>query len=115
MEDDVYIKLLKQGKERLESGKHMTYGEFKGIISVLKIKRAPGTLFREIYGPPLGEDREEDICLDAYFNLLEYEELKQARESSKSASKLALWAIGIAIVTLLTSIGFSTWGIFTCR
>jgi len=42
-----------------------------------------------------------------HFRYLEYVELKEARESSKDANKKALIAIGIAVVSTLTSIGMS--------
>ncbi|EGU30858.1 hypothetical protein VIBRN418_16266 [Vibrio sp. N418] len=47
------------------------------------------------------------------FRLLEYEELKEARESSIDANKTATRAIWLSIVTLLCSIFFSLYQVIT--
>lgn len=53
------------------------------------------------------------LSYEAYFHYLEYKELIETRENAKSAQKYALWAIVIAIVTLVFSIVFSTWSIMS--
>jgi len=44
---------------------------------------------------------------ESYFNYIDYLELKEARETAKKAHTTSIWAIGIAIITLITSIIFS--------
>lgn len=44
---------------------------------------------------------------EGYFTLLEYEELEDARESSKQANKWAIIALTVSIISTLISIGFS--------
>ena len=50
---------------------------------------------------------------DGYFSLLEYEELEEARESSKHANKWATIALIVSIVATVCSIGFSLKQIYT--
>lgn len=51
------------------------------------------------------------LSSDSLFQYLEYLELKEARVNSKSARKQSLIAIGIAILSLLVSVGTSVAGI----
>jgi len=48
------------------------------------------------------------LNIEGYFKLLDYRELNDARQSSKSARRYSMWAISIAIVTLVMSIIFSS-------
>ena len=58
-----------------------------------------------------GKECKYTLSYDAYFNYLDYIELKEARKWSKDAEKHAKVAISIAIVSLVLSIIFSIWQI----
>jgi len=107
MKDDVYIELLKDARKRLQSGSGMSYDEFKGDYFKSKgINTNPQRLYLEIYDAVrIIENENFDMKLDAYFQLLEYEELKQAREDSQEARKEALNAIKWARIAIWVAIG----------
>jgi len=75
------------------------------------------TIFLDVFGTQFMKDRHlpEPAYLnsDAYFKLLDYEELKQARKSSKEAKTMAFWAICISGFLALFSIGLSFYQIKT--
>ncbi|HEX7414574.1 MAG TPA: hypothetical protein VF411_11070, partial [Bacteroidia bacterium] len=53
------------------------------------------------------QERDNDTCIitgEAYENLIDFENLQEARKSSKQANKLATWAIVISIVLALIQI-----------
>lgn len=49
------------------------------------------------------------MSVEDKFHLIEYTELKEARDSSRKATLFAAWALVIAIISLLASIGFSVY------
>jgi hypothetical protein len=55
------------------------------------------------------------IKLEAYFNLLEFEELREARESAKQANKHANWAlyltVGFSIASIIVAVICTHWQI----
>jgi len=111
--EDHYIATLKYGKEKLEKGEGVTRAEFindmenRGYNSE---KYKTGDTFTEIFKINVGMHNHSTrflMGMEAYFNLLEYEELKEARQSSKTATYFAFTAICISIITLGVSIYFS--------
>lgn len=64
---------------------------------------------RLLNNPAQGVSRDEDdkklrLSSESLFQYLEYVELKEARQNSKSAKKQSLIAIGIALVSLLATL-----------
>lgn len=57
------------------------------------------------------DENKYSLCSDSLFQYLEYVELKEARENSVSAKKQSFLAIGIALLSLLVSVGISVIGI----
>lgn len=55
------------------------------------------------------------LSLDSYFNLLDYEELREARESAKQANKHANWAlyltVGFSIASIIVTVICTYWQI----
>ncbi len=47
------------------------------------------------------------LSYEANFNYLDYEELQQAKSNAKDAHRTSIWAIGIAIVSMIISSFFS--------
>jgi hypothetical protein len=121
--DDLYIASLKYGKNNLMDGvtcvgliKHLdelgyqfeTTGDktrllskiFTSIFEWPHAAKSPGSIVSDNL----------TICymkFDAYFSLLEHEELQDARQSAKTAKYIAIIAIGISIIATLFSIHFS--------
>lgn len=118
--EDKYIQLLKKAKKEFESDVKINRAQFKERLENLKIDADTDGLWRQIYNTGTKSDNDSLVMgLDAYFKLLEYEELKQAREASADASKQALKAsrqarkaLWISIIALGVSIFFSVWEIF---
>ncbi|MCK4345989.1 MAG: hypothetical protein KAX05_11950 [Bacteroidales bacterium] len=54
---------------------------------------------------PYDEDK-SPLMAEGYFNLMDYKELEEARESSRKAHKTAIWAIFIAGLLAFISIVF---------
>ncbi len=49
------------------------------------------------------------LTLDAHFKYLDYQELKFAREASREARTLSMWAIGISVFAIVISSVISIW------
>ncbi|MGE0589718.1 MAG: hypothetical protein AB7O48_14170 [Cyclobacteriaceae bacterium] len=94
--DDIYVFLLKKAKERLLKGESISYSEFKTEIRDIKGIEHPESLYRSIYSNhTIGE---HGMSLEAYFKLLEFEDLKLARADSRQARKEARIAIWVAVI-----------------
>ena len=127
--DDLYIAILKHGYDKVREG--VTYNSTKQHLKKLGYDVGAhdvgaddvGTddgalyyrLFHETFTHPKGKKFNHTITLetkcfidmDAYFKLVEYTELKEARRSSKIATYFAIAAIVISIVAMVISIYFS--------
>lgn len=59
------------------------------------------------------------LGLDSYFSLLDYEELKEARESAKQANKHANWAlyltVGFSIASIIVTVICTYWQIHASK
>ena len=106
-ETDLYIELLRFGKARIGSGvtlkeafDHLTGQGFDGPL--LGSQRTLQNLFRGVFeGISSAEPGDRALSMDAYFNLLEHDELQQARESSNRAMGVAIIAIVISAASPL--------------
>lgn len=115
MSEDPYIQILKFAKEHLKEGiKHHEAQQL--IIEKLEIKggrkRENKSLLDRVHNSIFGaqsthkeNEQYDHMCMEAYFQLLEYEELKEAREASlkaqgaaKLATYLAAGALFLAVV-----------------
>ena len=122
-ENDLYIVALKYGYSKLEQG--VTHSEVKKYLEskgfsfpTREAEKHYDRIFTSIFSEPQGRswknhnvpDSVEFTCFmdsDAYFKLLEYEELKDARKSSLHATVFASIAIVISIFSTLMSIYYS--------
>ncbi len=112
-ESDLYITMIRYGKDNLSKGvkfdeleKHLKDKEFKP-------EREKDDLlwvhsFRDIYYNPKSGTKDiggfsiHEKCflrIESYFKLLEYDELNEARQSAKSAKLTAIIAIFISTIT----------------
>ena len=90
--DDLYIAALRYGKSKLESG--VIFEDLRAHLSKLDhsfdSQHLENNVFRVAYMPRTGNiEAQRYLTLDAYFQLLEHDELAQARESSRDAMKAA--------------------------
>ncbi len=113
MKKDIYIEAIEYGKKRL-GGKRMTtkidlkaHLESKGFI--IPDSNFLSSIFLDIFGTQFMRNKSLSndpsyLNSDAYFKLLDYEELKHARESSEQAKRMAIIAITISGLLALFSI-----------
>ncbi len=66
-------------------------------------------------GMHISENTPCSLNTDGYFRLLEYEELQEARTSSRDAKRMSMWAIGISAVLAVGSIGLQLFVTSTVR
>ena len=108
--DDLFIAVLKYGKQHLHEWvtsedvkNHLKERGFDFEDKVIEI------LFEDALGQTFaffkkkGEDLKYRMNMDSYFQLLEYEELHDARDSAAVAKKLALFAIMVSIAAMFIS------------
>jgi len=116
VKDDFYITLLKYVREKTVKGERVDYTEAEKHVVDIHGAINEGVLqrvFVESVEEPTGFTRGntlnnrllEEGCplmmsLESYFQLLEHEEMEQARSSSK-------WALRVAIVAILITLGVS--------
>ena len=129
MKEDIYIRILKLGKEKGLRG--LSRDEFRDFIhkngyltndELKKIKESPkeysgeikekssliSGLFNEVFNTPSWlEDDKQKMSIDSYFKLLEYEELVDARKTAKSARRFSVVAIVISLVAIFVSSGIA--------
>ncbi|MBB5188313.1 hypothetical protein HNQ57_002592 [Zhongshania antarctica] len=118
MKHDVYIEILRYGRSKI--GKPITFQEIKSHLENKGYdfdKFSAEQFFSKLFvdrglprGNNPGELREEGEFFlehEGYFNLLEYEELVEARRSATHATWFAAIAIVISIVSTGASIYFS--------
>lgn len=75
-------------------------------VSFEHVKRVHFSTDPSVIGMAIVEDENKySLSSDSLFQYLEYVELKEARENSKSAKNYSLIAIGIALLSLLVSGG----------
>ena len=114
--DDLVIALLRYGKSHLVKGTTFpeVHTHIKGSGHDYDLTHLE-SLFLQLFKPlelgyigdnkhRLTEHVQHGLAIDGYFNLLEHDELEQARSSSKCAMYIAVFAIVISIVVAGISI-----------
>ena len=113
--EDVVITLLRIGKQCLHDG--ITYSDVKTRMEESGLDYEPTLLrylFLKMFEPlPIGysgndnhrttRDIPHGLRVDGYFNLLEHDELNEARQSSRRATYFAAFAILISVVSIIIS------------
>ena len=105
---DAYISLLRFGRDHLEGG--VQQNEIITHIEELGHKLGANHMLNLSHELFDYHDGYFVLSLDAYFQLLEYEELSEARKASTEAKRLAIAAIAISIVLAVFAIGLQQWG-----
>lgn len=116
-EKDLYIELIKYGKDKLYTGVKMSEAishlESIGIKLDTDSKKA---LFREAFLAIFGSQLEQNnggtnasespryLNVQSYFEFLDYEELQESRKSAEDAKKISGIAIFLAAVQILVGI-----------
>ena len=120
--ENIYLKALEIGFNSKDEG--ISFNEMKSTLSNLgykfeekllrnwyyvsfeHVKRVYFSTNPSVIGMAIEEDvNKYTLCSDSLFQYLEYIELKEARENSVSAKKDSKIAIGIALLSLLASLG----------
>ena len=114
--DDFYITTLKYGRNALAKSEGVNYNEVRDHVRSIHPKLNDEAFSRIFWSAfealqdfgTSSDDRIKNntphtLNLEAYFHLLEHEELEEARTSSRRALRVATWAIGIAIATAVVS------------
>ncbi|MBT6994396.1 MAG: hypothetical protein HN952_05505 [Candidatus Cloacimonetes bacterium] len=108
---DFYVKILKYAESKGVNG--FTFEELykdlklneneKGFLNLHTMGQEPSIFWWA------DEKRTKKVALtfEGKFKLLEFEELEQARKSSRNAMRVAIFAIIISIVTGISSINYS--------
>jgi len=109
--EDLYIEMLRYGKQHLADG--VTESELLSYLQKLQpesvLVQSSGTFFNtfdEAF-PFIGElslDGRRFLSMEGYFNLLEHDELQEARQSSRNALWVAIGAIVISAILAGVSI-----------
>lgn len=121
-ENNLYIRVLKFGENhpewftlrQLQSELHFTTNERRIIEEyITNTLLSWRNLWWNMWTQPVydsifvlvdrGDNSTENALItlkyDAYFNYIDFRELQEAMKNSKEAKNLALWAIGIAVIT----------------
>ena len=121
--NNLYITALEFAETKLNSDEGMSYFSLKNHLEskgyTFDLTTDPDLshfrlLYKAITGVSTapakeggGGDFPYNMSIDAYFNLIEYKELKEAREASKIAMKRSTIAIGISIASMFISSAIS--------
>jgi hypothetical protein len=102
--DNIYVKLLKQARQDLESNKPISFNDFRDKVPNLTQQNRA---FDEIYGHPSDgytSNKVHFMTLEAYMKLLDHEELTHALEESRQARREAKWAMLAAVIAIVVQI-----------
>lgn len=109
-ENGIFIKLLEIGEEKGANGITKTQalnrlGEL-GLMPTSSYDLAEQLFFEcfDFGGKTIGYEGRCALKAEYYFRLLEYRELKEARQTAKQANRNAIFAIILAIATLLVTV-----------
>jgi hypothetical protein len=114
MTDNIIVEILKYGRIK-KPGKEMgfTRDDLKLHLKNLGFKmdyeddQTTNIIFDNCFTLNVPQKGQYVMRADAYFTLLEYEELEEARASSKQANIWAIVALGASILGTIFAIGFS--------
>ncbi len=111
-DEDLYIALIRYGRDHLKEG--VDRDQAKQYLIEKGYSFDDGDrqfLFTRLFNDTFVSQgfigSKGFLLLSSYFNLLEYEELNEARQQAKDAKKMAIIAIFISAFLALASIGFS--------
>lgn len=123
--DDFYIVLIKYGKQHLKDGvtesetrEHLIKNGFAVDTDVKNLffhdayLYCFGSQFERSRGCFNNHEERHSLNLEAYFHLLEHEELGHARKSAEEAKRIAIRAIAISGVFAFLSFALSLYQIF---
>ncbi|MFQ5432359.1 MAG: hypothetical protein ACE5EN_07640 [Nitrospinota bacterium] len=100
--EDLYITLIRYGREHLKNGTDTdaayNYLKEQGFVFEEKNQALFGNVFHTIFYRPVITRGNYFLKLEYYFQLLEYEELNEARNNSSWAHFFAICAIMISIM-----------------
>ncbi len=115
--DDFYITTLKYGRSALSKSVDVNYNEVRNHVKSIHpniedkaFAKIFWSAFERLqyfegdYAEMIQNNTPHALNIEAYFHLLEHEELEEARTSSKNALLVATIAIGISIITAVASI-----------
>ena len=118
--DDPYITFLKYAREKMREGKppHFTevYHHVYGLHPELRQDAFQNIFFQAMdnvagqegigasYESRIKNKLRHILTLESYFQLLEHEELEQARLSSTKALGVATWALTAAVVAMVITL-----------
>ncbi|MBA4241490.1 MAG: hypothetical protein C0448_12250 [Sphingobacteriaceae bacterium] len=114
MKDNIVTEILRYGRAK-KPGREMgfTREELKTHLRNIGFKmdyeddQTTNIIFDTCFMLNVRETMQHVMKADAYFKLLEYEELEEARTSSRQANVWAIVALSVSIIGTLCSIGFS--------
>jgi hypothetical protein len=131
MKDNIYINLLKYGVKKSNGfnfqkviAKFPSFDEWereivkenmenahynKGMVGSPGFGKKDSIFYCIHYGTNNATDKDNNYIItpEAYFNYIDYLELKEARKTAKKAHTTSIIAIGIATAALIASIIFS--------
>lgn len=114
MKKDIIVETLRFGKEATTNHpKGLLKDEIKSHLKKLGFELNDGELlefdlvFDSGFKQYMPTEGRYILGVDSYFTLLEYDELEEARKSSKAANRWAITALAISIITVIISIVFS--------
>lgn len=114
MKNDIIVEILKYGRSK-KPGREMgfTRDELKSHLKDLGFKmdyeddQTTNIIFDSCFLPYVPTKGLYVMKADAYFTLLEYEELEEARASSKQANIWAIVALSVSVIATGLSVFFS--------
>ncbi|UII32191.1 hypothetical protein LVD17_00030 [Fulvivirga ulvae] len=104
MKEDIYIRLLKEAKSDLDNNVTMTRDEFRRKLEDKNIRVPEYDTYCSIYRNTSTNSIPCFMNIEAYFKLLEYEELQEARKSSRQAKVIAIFSILLTAIAILVQI-----------
>jgi len=111
--EDLYIEMLRYGREHLTHGVKLseTLGHLRELEPESPLLESQNSfhntffqVFTEIAGTASTGGLRHALNMEGYFNLLEHEELQQARQSSSNAMRIAIGAIIVSVIASAVSI-----------
>ena len=114
MKNNIVTEILRYGRTK-KPGREMgfTREELKSHLASIGFKmdyeddQTTNIIFDSCFMMNVPQKGQYVMKANAYFTLLEYEELEEARASSKQANVWAIVALTVSIIGTLCSIGFS--------
>lgn len=102
MKENIYIQILKFGRDKLES----ELNHVQLMTKIKKISGKDGYFALEVIRTFFVLEKSGKVYLkgDALFNLIQYERIEETRKESKRTLLIAIAAIGLNILGILATI-----------